>query len=127
MKVSFKSLDSDKNEITFVSDAHYENEYLVFEDSVVPDTLIYLKASQNEIELTRKGAINMKLLLKMGEDSVLKYKEETLFFELTTKTNEIAIKEDEIYFDYDLFDDIYCVGNHKIWIKINNAWKKFIF
>ena len=118
MKVSFKSLDNENNEITFSVDGNYINGYLVFEDSVVPETLIYLKSDENYIELLRKGKINMSLTLETNKKGTLKYKEDNLYFELEAITKEIKVNDKEIYFEYDLFDDIYFVGNHKIWIKL---------
>ena len=119
MEVSFKSIDNLDNEITFRTEAHYEDDFLVFEDTVVQNTMIFLKTKNNEIELLRKGKIDMALVLKEKIDGYLKYKDSEIYFELVAKTNEISIKNDEIYFDYDLFDDNLSVGNHKIWIKLH--------
>ena len=119
MEISFYSIDNEKNEISFKTEAHYEGEYLVFEDTVVSNTLIFLKAKEDDIELLRKGKIDMSLVLKMERDGYLKYKDEKVYFELGAKTNEISVKSDEIYFNYDLIDDNYVVGSHKIWIKLH--------
>ena len=51
MEVSFLSIDNENNEISFKTDGHYEGDYLVFEDTVVQNTLIFLKAKEKEIEL----------------------------------------------------------------------------
>ena len=119
MEVSFLSIDNENNEISFKKDGHYEGDYLVFEDTVVQNTLIFLKAKEKEIELLRKGKIDMSLVLKEKKENYLRYKDEHVYFELMTKTNEISVKNDEIHFNYDLLDDNNLVGNHKIWIKLH--------
>ena len=119
MEVSFYSIDNEKNEISFKTEGHYEEEFLVFEDTVVSNTLIFLKAKDDEIELLRKGKIDMSLVLMKERDGYLKYKDDQVYFELEAKTNEISVKTDEIYFNYDLIDDNYTVGSHKIWIKLH--------
>ncbi len=119
MQVSFKSLDDDGNEIDFRSDALYKDDYLIFNDNQYDDTTIYLKASNNRIELLRKGQINMSLIFDNDKIGFLKYENEGLYFELSVEAKEIIIKKEHIYFEYNLYDDINYVGNHKIWIKLH--------
>ena len=118
MKISFKSIDDEGNEIEFRSDAVYDNDYLVFNDNEYEDTTIYVKANNQRIELLRKGQINMSLIFNLNDKGLLKYENNGLYFILTVKGKNINVNNEIISFEYDLYDDTNFVGNHKIMIKI---------
>lgn len=118
MEISFKSVDDDFNEISYRSDANYQDGYLVFNDNQYDDTTIYLKVENNEVILIREGQINMKLQFNLKELGNLSYETQELAFRLKVKGQNIIKNDNLIHFEYDLFDDEHYLGNHKIWINV---------
>ncbi len=119
MRVDFRSLDSDNNEITYQSEAEIKNNTLIFNDNELDDTKIYFKLKDDSIDLRRVGLVNMKLILDKNNKSYLTYKQENLYMELDAKLIFYKKNGNSIYFEYNLYDGNNYLGNHKIWINLH--------
>ncbi|MGM9969701.1 MAG: DUF1934 family protein [Anaeroplasma sp.] len=116
MQVTFHSLDSDENKIFFKSDAHYENDYIVFEDKSCQNTIIYLKID-SIINLIRKGKVNTNISFIEGIKTDCHYNNDIgLEFDFQVLTNNININKNKITIEYTMFLDGKEFSTHKIWI-----------
>ena len=81
MKVSFISIDDEKNKINFTSDVLYIDNIYRFNDGSTQNTTIELEIIGECVRLTRTGDINMYMLFdnKLGNIQ-LPYNWERLFY-----------------------------------------------
>lgn len=117
MKVTFHSLDNDGNKVFFKSDAKNVDSYIEFIDKSTENTSIRLKYDTSSIIIERVGNINMVLNLELNKTTGCMYKDNLgLELDLEIKTNELEVKNNKLYANYDLILDKNVISSHKIWI-----------
>lgn len=119
MKITFYSLDDEKNKIFFKSEGKKIDNCIIFEDKSYDNTVIKLELYSSSIILNREGNVNMKLILKKNEASECFYQNEMgLEFKFMAFCKDLIIKENRIDIEYDMILDEDILSSHKIWIKI---------
>ena len=121
MNLTFHSVDSDNNKVTYTTEYEYKNDEYIFLDKSVEDTKIYLKIADDlKITIKRIGNINMEIVLDQYNITIGNYKsKEGLVFELLISNTKIEINKNKLYLEYD--STIYDIKtNHKIWILFNS-------
>lgn len=117
MKVTFHSLDNDGNKVFYKTDAKAIDSYIEFRDGSTKNTIIRLSYTNSSIIIERIGDINMVLNLELDKTTGCMYKDNLgLELDLEIKTNELEVKNNKLYANYDLILDKNVISSHKIWI-----------
>ena len=98
MNLTFHSIDSDNNKVTYTTEYEYKNDEYIFIDKSVEDTKIYLKISDDlKITIKRIGNINMEIVLDQYNNTIGNYKsKEGLVFELLISNTKIEINKNKL-------------------------------
>ena len=94
MKISFLSIDNEKNRIFFSSEAVKSNDELAFVDGTTPNTTIHLITIDNKLKLIRDGSVKMEMIFIDKEKTKGTYRNEMgLEFEFDIFCHELIIEE----------------------------------
>lgn len=117
MKVFFYSIDDEENKISYNSEAHYEDDMLVFEDKSYENTKMYLKIDKDRVIINRKGMIIMNLELIGNKKTKGYYQNEIgLEFDFIIDCSNLVITDKRIDISYAMILDNQVLSSHKIWI-----------
>ena len=116
--LEFYSIDSDNNEVHYMSLYERQNDLIIFDDKSVENTKVFLKIG-NQFEIFRHGKVDMNFKFNKEKLTQGYYKNE-LGLEI-----DFVIKTIKLSFDNNIFNVIYelyyaneKISTHKITIKI---------
>ena len=116
--LEFYSIDSDKNEVHYLSVYERQGNTLIFDDKSSENIRVELTIG-NEFRIKRIGKITMDFLFNLEKITNGKYENElglSLIFDI--KTKHMIYKDDKIFISYDLYLDGEKISDHLIKIKI---------
>lgn len=117
MKVTFHSLDSNDNKVFFRSTCVKNGNEYRFKDKSAANTEISLSIRGNEVLFSRRGEIEMDLLINPTEKTEGHYKNSMgLLLNFMVTTSLLKIEENRIEMEYSLFFDEEMLSTHKIWV-----------
>ena len=120
MVITFHSIDNEGNKVFYKSEAKIYDSYIEFDDKTSNNTIIKLSYTASSINIERIGDVNMKLLLLQGKITTSSYSNNMgLKFDFKVKTNELLVKENKLFANYELILDENVISSHKIWIIFN--------
>ncbi len=116
--LEFYSIDSDNNEVHYLSVYERHGNTLIFDDKSSLDTKVELTIG-NEFRIQRIGKISMDFIFNLEKPTTGKYENElglSLIFDI--KTKEMIYENDKFFISYDLYLDGDKISEHHIKIKI---------
>lgn len=120
MKVSFLSIDNEKNRNFFTSEAVESNGELAFIDGTTKDTTIHLIKINSDLKLIRDGSVKMEMLFSLNNKTKGYYHNEMgLEFEFDVYCKELVVEKNKYVINYDMIMDNVIQNQHKIIIKID--------
>ena len=120
MKVSFISIDDEKNKISFNSLVEKENNILKFKDESCENTFIEIELLDKCLRLTRTGSINMYMLFDLNNITAGSYENnEGLEFDFEIKTTKLEVSNSKIRIDYSMIIEKETLTSHKISLLFN--------
>ena len=125
MKVTFLSIDDQKNKVYFESEASKKDGEFIFLDKTSIDTTIELSILTDEVKFVRTGKINS--VMKFKENKITKgyYQNDMgLEFDFDIHCPKLSIEEKRIVIFYTLILDEYMKTNHKISLLFNETLAK---
>lgn len=106
MRVSFLSFDSDRNKVSFQSEASQVDNGITFEDKSYPHTNIQLTFLDDSFVLTRTGNVTMYMAFQLNKDTKGTYKNvEGLEFDFYVHTKSLNMQKNKIKVEYDMLVD----------------------
>lgn len=115
MKISFLSMDDQKNKVYFVTEASYEGNAFIFADKSCRDTWIRMIIEENGIHLIRTGSIQMEMTFHLECLTAGYYKnEEGLEFDFSIECKKLSIQKKRISIQYDMLLEEKKVSSHNL-------------
>ena len=120
MKVSFISIDDEKNKINFSTEViKIDNKY-TFDDKTTKNTKIEIEVLGKCVRLIRTGDITMYMLYDLENITSGSYENsEGLEFNFEIKTTKIEIEKSKIRIDYSMIMDKQVLSSHKLSLLFN--------
>ena len=120
MKVSFISVDDEKNKINFSTGVIYNDNKYTFVDQTTPNTTIEIEVLGECIRLTRTGDTTMYMLYDLANITSGSYENvEGLEFNFEIKTTKLEIQKTKIRIDYSMIMDKQVLSSHKLSLLFN--------
>lgn len=120
MKVTFLSLDDEKNKVYFESEASKNDKEIIFVDKTTPNTTIELIVQDDKVQIVRNGYVNSKMVFVENEKTKGNYQNEMgLEFDFDIFCSKLKIDKNRIVIHYTLVLDEYTKTNHKISLLLN--------
>lgn len=120
MKITFLSIDDQKNKVYFESEASQNGQDIIFLDKTSPDTTIELSILENEVKFIRSGNINSTMNFIEGKKTKGNYQNNMgLEFDFDIYCSRLSIDTKRILIHYTLILDEYMKTNHKISLLLN--------
>ena len=117
MLLSFRSLDSFDNEISYKAEYQKNDNTYVFDDLSAENTKTFLTIDGDVVRIKRTGDTESEFTFSENLKLPGYYKNNLgVNAELSIFTKKINIKSDKIYLEYDLILDDDVISSHKIWI-----------
>ena len=120
MKVSFISIDDEKNKINFTTDVIYIDNKYTFTDKTTENTVIEIEVLGECIRLTRTGDVSMYMLYDLNNITSGSYEnKEGLEFSFEIQTTKLEIQNSKIRIDYSMIMDKQVMSSHKLSLLFN--------
>lgn len=120
MKVSFISIDEEKNKVNFSAEVEKVDNIYKFKDGSCENTFIELEVLGQCIRLTRTGDINMYMLFDLNNITSGSYENnEGLEFDFEVKTTKIEVSKSKIRIDYSMIMEKETLSSHKLSLLFN--------
>jgi uncharacterized beta-barrel protein YwiB (DUF1934 family) len=120
VKVSFISIDDEKNKISFNTEVSVIDNKYVFTDVTTPNTTIEIEVLGECVRLTRTGDTTMYMLYDTNNITNGSYENiEGLEFNFEIKTTKIEIHKSKIRIDYSMIMDKQVLSSHKLSLLFN--------
>ena len=116
--LEFYSIDSEGNEIQYLSAYERQDNTFIFDDKTVEATCVLFEFGK-EFRIKRQGKITMNFLFDLDKNTVGIYENEMgLSIKFVIKTKEIIYKNNSFSISYDLYLDGDLISEHTIKIRI---------
>lgn len=120
MKVTFLSLDDEKNKVYFESEAARKDNEIIFVDKTYPNTTIELTLYEDKVQFIRTGYVNSKMIFIENKKTKGIYQNEMgLEFDFDIYCSRLDVNKNRIVIHYTLVLDEYMKTNHKISLLLN--------
>ena len=120
MKVSFISIDDEKNKISFSTETIKSDNRYTFQDKTSQNTMIEIEVLEPCVRLTRTGDISMYMLFDLNNITSGSYEnKEGLEFEFEIKTDKLEVQNSKIRIDYSMIMDNQVLSSHKLSLLFN--------
>ena len=115
--LEFYSIDSENNEVRYVSVFERHSNTFIFDDRTTPNTKVFLTIGE-EFVIERKGKINMNFRFNKSKLTEGLYENDMgLSINFQIETTDVYFTGDNFYVSYDLYLDGEKISNHVIKIR----------
>lgn len=119
MKVSFLSMDDQKNKVYFVADASFKENVLSFVDKSCEHTQITMTLEEDRITLARTGLVQMEMIFELEHFTPGAYQnEEGLEFTFKIFCKRLSIQKKRMIIQYDMLLDQQILSSHTLSVTI---------
>ena len=120
MKVTFLSLDDEKNKVFFESEASKQGNEIIFIDKTSTNTTIEMTVNEDEVKMVRKGTVNSTMVFSITKKTKGNYNNEMgLEFDFDIHCTRLEVSKNKILIHYTLILDEFMKTNHKISLLLN--------